>query len=76
MWKYGREGIHFNNIFLIYVKIPHGLNWDQTWTSAVRGRLVAARSKTRITTDNASRQGCDNAKLGEQLATFRTILHP
>jgi len=76
MWKCGREGIYFNNIFWVPVKIPHGLTWDQTQVSAVRGRIVAARSKTRITTDNESLQGRDNAVLGEQSPTFRAILQP
>jgi len=57
MWQCGREGIYFNNIFWVSVKIPHGLTWGQTQVSAVRGRLVAARSKTRITKDNESLQG-------------------
>ena len=69
MWKCGREGIYFNNILWVSVKITHGLTWDQTHVSAVRGRLVAARSKTRITTDNESLQGCDSASLGEPVST-------
>ena len=59
------------------MKIPHGLTWDQTRASAVRGRLVATRSKTRITTDNGSLQGSDNASLGKHFPKFQRsyILH-
>jgi len=45
MWNCEREGIYSNNIFWIFVKIPHGLTWDQTRGSAVKGRPVTARSQ-------------------------------
>ena len=65
VWKCEREGIYFNNIFWISVKIPHVLTWDKTRTSAISCRLVAARSKPRITTNNASLQDGDNATFGK-----------